>query len=631
MNKRWDGWALVEADTPRRRTRGSNASVVIEKGQLRLTAGDAVETQSGFCVILAIEPNVREITVKACCFEKQKNELVITSRFQHIKLSSVVRKVEIPEDFACVSCNVGDRVEPFDYENWRQVLKKSESEAVSLLKGTRPKRRYISESDSGSAEEHEPESETESESEPELEAEKPRKRRSPQKPKLSQPKSPRKPKTPTKKSPAKQKPPPEMLAALSSKHFKIKSTATAKTLPSLAIDKPKGQIDATLEAFKELKEKLHTAAKVASLPCREDEYTTLLLKLEELVRTGQLGAIYVSGMPGVGKTATVREVVKLMEQLSDEGVLRAFAFHELNCLKLLDSGAAYEQLWFALTGIKVTLANAGLLLEDYFKKGTPQPLILLLDELDQLVQRTQTVMYNMLNWTLYPRSQLVVVAVANTMDLPERVLNNKLTLRLGLERVQFVGYTFDELGVIIAHRLEKLTEQSKRQVSITADAVGFASRKVASVSGDARRALTICRRAVEIAELDGATEVHISHILRAIAEAVALPAAQLVASLLFVARFLVAALIRRTRRTGVAEHPFGDVMEEMRHAQAAADVQLVRRGEVRIDEIARVVNELAELGVVTMAAVRSERHRTVSLAATEQELVSWLGDAASIL
>src|ERR1700741_181022 len=32
------------------------------------------------------------------------------------------------------------------------------------------------------------------------------------------------------------------------------------------------------------------------------------------------------------------------------------------------------------------------------------------------------------------------------------------------------------------------------------DAIQFASRKVAAVSGDARRALDICRRAVEIAE-----------------------------------------------------------------------------------------------------------------------------------
>src|ERR1700709_130836 len=37
---------------------------------------------------------------------------------------------------------------------------------------------------------------------------------------------------------------------------------------------------------------------------------------------------------------------------------------------------------------------------------------------------------------------------------------------------------------------------------VESDAVQFASRKVAAVSGDARRALDICRRAVELAEAD---------------------------------------------------------------------------------------------------------------------------------
>ena len=37
------------------------------------------------------------------------------------------------------------------------------------------------------------------------------------------------------------------------------------------------------------------------------------------------------------------------------------------------------------------------------------------------------------------------------------------------------------------------------------DAIQFAARKVAAVSGDARRALDICRRAVEIAEIEAAS------------------------------------------------------------------------------------------------------------------------------
>jgi origin recognition complex subunit 1 len=44
-----------------------------------------------------------------------------------------------------------------------------------------------------------------------------------------------------------------------------------------------------------------------------------------------------------------------------------------------------------------------------------------MDELDLLVTAKQTVMYNFF------------VAVANTMDLPERMLSNKISSRLGKE------------------------------------------------------------------------------------------------------------------------------------------------------------------------------------------------------
>ena len=57
--------------------------------------------------------------------------------------------------------------------------------------------------------------------------------------------------------------------------------------------------------------------------------------------------------------------------------------------------------------------------------------VVLMDELDALVTSKQDVMYNFFNWPSLPGSKLIVIAVANTMDLPERVLNQKVSSRLG--------------------------------------------------------------------------------------------------------------------------------------------------------------------------------------------------------
>ena len=69
----------------------------------------------------------------------------------------------------------------------------------------------------------------------------------------------------------------------------------------------------------------------------------------------------------------------------------------------------------------------------------------------------------------------------------------------------FQPYTHKQLMEIVTSRLTGLR-------AFQADAVQLAARKVAALSGDARRALDICRRATEISERDaiGAEEAHVT-------------------------------------------------------------------------------------------------------------------------
>ena len=60
----------------------------------------------------------------------------------------------------------------------------------------------------------------------------------------------------------------------------------------------------------------------------------------------------------------------------------------------------------------------------------------------------------------------------------------------------FQPYTFKQLQTIVISRMKGLK-------AFDEDAIQLAARKVAAVSGDARRALDICRRSTEIAEAAG--------------------------------------------------------------------------------------------------------------------------------
>lgn len=75
---------------------------------------------------------------------------------------------------------------------------------------------------------------------------------------------------------------------------------------------------------------------------------------------------------------------------------------------------------------------------------------------------------------------------------------NRVSSRIGLTRLTFSPYTHQQLQEIVTARLSGLSVFDN-------DAIQLVSRKVASLSGDARRALDICRRATEIAQAQQST------------------------------------------------------------------------------------------------------------------------------
>lgn len=89
-----------------------------------------------------------------------------------------------------------------------------------------------------------------------------------------------------------------------------------------------------------------------------------------------------------------------------------------------------------------------------------------MDELDLLLSKKQSLIYNFFNWPTRPSqlagssksriSPLIVIAIANTMDLPERALSNKVNSRLGMRRVEFPAYRHNQLMAICHERVGDL-------------------------------------------------------------------------------------------------------------------------------------------------------------------------------
>ncbi|KAK6925639.1 Zinc finger, PHD-finger [Dillenia turbinata] len=305
-----------------------------------------------------------------------------------------------------------------------------------------------------------------------------------------------------------------------------------------------------------------------SVPCRNREMEEIAAFIKGAICDDQcLGrCLYIHGVPGTGKTMSVLAVMRNLRSEVDAGSIKPYCFIEVNGLKLATPENIYRVIYEKISGHRVHWKKALQLLNERFSDGNRtgkhdnQPCILLIDELDLLVTRNQSVLYNLLDWPTRPQSKLIVIGIANTMDLPEKLLP-RISSRMGIQRLCFGPYNYQQLQEIISSRLEGI-DAFERQ------AIEFASRKVAAISGDARRALEICRRAAELADyriknqktsdsaVAGKSLVGMADVEAAIQEMFQAPHIQVMRSCSNLGKIFLAAMVYELYKTGMSEITF---------------------------------------------------------------------------
>ncbi|SCN58847.1 origin recognition complex subunit 1, putative [Plasmodium chabaudi chabaudi] len=231
------------------------------------------------------------------------------------------------------------------------------------------------------------------------------------------------------------------------------------------------------------------------LPCREKEIKEVHSFLESGIKqSGSNQILYISGMPGTGKTATVYSVIQLLKNKSNKKLLPPFNVYEINGMNVVHPNAAYQVFYKQLFNSKPPNAlNSFKIIDRLFnknKKDNRNVSILIIDEIDYLITKTQKVLFTLFDWPTKVNSKLILIAISNTMDLPERLIP-RCRSRLAFGRLVFSPYKGDEIEKIIKERLDNCKD------IIDHTAIQLCARKVANVSGDIRKALQICRKAFE--------------------------------------------------------------------------------------------------------------------------------------
>lgn len=78
---------------------------------------------------------------------------------------------------------------------------------------------------------------------------------------------------------------------------------------------------------------------------------------------GSSSSLYISGMPGTGKTATTMEIINNLDSKKMH-----FEFIHINAMSLTNPNLVYTILSEKITGRRMNPANAALFLDEYFKK-----------------------------------------------------------------------------------------------------------------------------------------------------------------------------------------------------------------------------------------------------------------------
>ncbi|KAJ1922827.1 AAA ATPase [Tieghemiomyces parasiticus] len=292
--------------------------------------------------------------------------------------------------------------------------------------------------------------------------------------------------------------------------------------------------DPTLPLLQSAKQIFRRAGEPSRLVGREAEHRAIRQFLTRHVVQNRPGSLYISGQPGTGKTASLTGIYHTMVRDFKRSA-SPIKLVVINCMTVENPKQFYGRLADVIVGKPVAAKDALKVLEALFLNPQRKTHYLVtLDEIDSLLTRDQDILYRLFEWPTLPGSRLTLIGIANALDLTDRFLPRLKAKQCMPELINFNPYQVADIVAIVTDRLHEVNRQvlggpdaahgkedghdsgtecdaelvapltrlrlDETPLLIQDAAVELCARKVAAATGDLRKALDICRQAVELAE-----------------------------------------------------------------------------------------------------------------------------------
>ncbi len=251
-----------------------------------------------------------------------------------------------------------------------------------------------------------------------------------------------------------------------------------------------------------------------SIPHRDQQLEQIAGILGSALLYQKPSNLFIYGKTGTGKTLSVRYVTNDLMSLAKEKNINLYVLY-VNCKLKKIADTEYRLIAELIHLMEGHVPSTGLPTEEVYKIFThivdnkKQLIILILDEIDQLVERTgDEILYSLtrMNSEL-KNAQISLIGISNNLVFTDN-LDPRVKSSLSEEEIVFPPYNALQLQDILNQRAKIAFKPDVIEMGVIEKCAAYAARE----HGDARRALELLRVSGEIAERNDEDKVKIKHI-----------------------------------------------------------------------------------------------------------------------
>jgi len=383
------------------------------------------------------------------------------------------------------------------------------------------------------------------------------------------------------------------------------------------------ECSATLESIKPFLE-LNRPSVVSG---RENEFNAILEFCHKAITSPASSSnhpkvpkgLYICGKPGVGKTAVVMTVCAYLSEQKNATILGGNKpkILSLKGTSLLDPKEIYYKLAdFAAQVKKKSEYTRAATAQDarrdmqkmlHREHRNAKMAVVVVDEIDQLFSRNQEVLYELFQEASRPESRMVLIGMANSLNMVDNLLPKLRETDAEPAKITFDPYDKMDVVRIIQSRVPQHHFFDEKAIELCA-------RKLATDAGDIRKALEICRMALDIAAEEKDNKVMTKHMFKAVSKLMGSPYKKFIEDLSQTQKYVLIALSKLSGDTEVRRHiTFDRAKEVCRLFFRKHKLGNGANGNLRWEDVKEAIDILESNGLIKVQNKNSQMSSTLVL------------------